>query len=217
MLNFRDSSNVWITTDTHFNHDPKWPIPIWKMRGFSSVVEMNDTIIDNINLRVTSEGILIHLGDFCLNTPPSQFNELISRINCQNIYMLWGNHPNSQYKNIYKPLVQQLLGDAYDVESEVYPLRYRNLVFIGHYAEVAIGGQFCVLSHYPISVWNEMMHGSWHFCGHSHYGFEPSTAANLDGKILDVCVDGHDFKPWSMAEISEVMKKKQYSKVDRHH
>lgn len=212
MLNFKEKNKVYITSDTHFRHNRDF---IWKSRGFSSVVEHDNAIITKINECVAYDDTLIHLGDFCLNTNINQFEELLSRINCQNIYMLWGNHPNPHYKNVYKPLVKNFLKSEYTDDREIYPFRYRNVVYIGNYAEVVIGGQFAVLCHYPISIWNEAQNGAWMLCGHSHYGFEPSKAESLTGKILDVGWDGHK-APWSLPEIAAVMAKKGFNKVDHH-
>ena len=36
-------SNIWLISDTHLNHDREF---IWKARGFSSVEEMNNAIIE---------------------------------------------------------------------------------------------------------------------------------------------------------------------------
>jgi calcineurin-like phosphoesterase family protein len=219
MLSFRDTEEckTYVTSDTHFNHDPKWENPIWKLRGFNSAKEMTDGLIDNINKVVRPNDNLLHLGDFCLNTNPSQFEELLSRINCQNIYLQWGNHPNSHYKNVYRPLVKKILGDNYTEDSEIYPLRYRNIIYIGNYNEVVLNGTFCVLFHYPISIWNEIKHSALHLCGHSHHNYPPTQVTSLSGKVLDVGVDGHDNMPWSIPEIVEVMKKKQFISPGDHH
>lgn len=217
-LNLKDSETqkVYVTTDTHFNHDPKWEVPIWKMRGYNSAKDHTDGILNIINETVSKNDILLHLGDFCLNTNPSQFEELISKINCQNVYMLWGNHPNSHFKNVYKPLVRKILGELYTENSEVYPVRYKNIVYYGHYVELVWNGQFIVLEHYPLLVWNEMMHGAWMLCGHSHYGCPQTVASNPNGKILDVGWDGHK-KPLTFEEVSAIMSTKQFVVVDDHH
>ena len=217
-MNFRetDDQKIYISSDFHLNHNPKWKVPIYKMRGFDSAVEMTNGIIQSVNDIVRPNDILLFLGDWCLNTTVEQFDESIARVNCQHIYMLFGNHPNPHFKNVYKPMVKKLLGENYTENSEVYPLRYKNVIYIGHYAEVVLAGQFIVLCHYPISVWNEMSHGAWHLCGHSHNGFAQSKADNLYGKILDVGWDGHR-KPWSFSEISAVMNGKRFIAVDEHH
>ena len=178
---------------------------------------MTDKIIDNINKIVRPNDNLIHVGDLCLNTPPHQFASLISRINCQNIYLQPGNHSNPQHKGIYIPLVKQLLGENYTENSEVYPLRYRNIIFVAPYMEVTLNGNFAALFHYPISVWNHIKESSWCLCGHSHHNYPPTQVQSTSGKILDVGVDGHNYMPWSIPEIVAAMSKKQFIPPGDHH
>jgi calcineurin-like phosphoesterase family protein len=131
------------------------------------------------------------------------------------MYLLWGNHPNKHLKQIYKPLVQSILGKLYSEEHQIYPLRYKNIIYIGDYAEIVVNGQFITLSHFPFSVWHKMEKSSWHLCGHSHYNFQPSMAEDSTSKILDVGWDGHK-KPWSFEEVAEVMATKSVPVVDHH-
>lgn len=217
-----------ITSDTHLNHDPKWKIPLWEGRGFKSSKEHTDFIIDTINATVRPGDTLIHLGDFCLNTSESQCEELLSRIRCQTIYLLWGNHNNPLWK-IYRREVLKALNritqgyssaslDGYNSpeDLEVYPFRYRNVVFLGNYLEAIIGGKLYVMEHYPVHVFNEMKHGVFHLCGHSHYGLDFSRAENLGNKILDVGWDGWN-KPYTPEEIEGIMAKKAIFATTDHH
>ena len=217
-LNFKDTEEqkIYVSSDFHLKHDPKWENPIWKMRGFNSAVEMTDGIIKSVNDIVRPNDVLLFLGDLCLNTLPNQFDELISRFQCQNIYMLHGNHPNPHFKNIYVPMVKKLLGDNYVENSEVYPLRYKNIVYVGDYVEAILNGQMCILCHYPIYIWNHMAHNSYHLCGHSHGGCPFSVPDNFDNKILDVGWDLHK-KPLSLPEIAVIMQTKQFKANDGHH
>ena len=215
MINIRETADkkVWITADPHLGHDPKWPVPIWKLRGFDSAKACETGIIDSYNATARPEDILIIIGDFCLTTPMDRFNEQLSRIKCQHIYHLFGNHNNPQEKNVYRKIVGDEMVDGFHVMK--YPVKYRNMLFLPHYVEAILNGQYVCMFHYPISVFNEMKHGAWHLCGHSHYSYKPSTAGNLDMKILDVGWDGHH-KPWSLEEIAAVMKDKTIPKVDHH-
>ena len=200
-----DDSKVYFTSDFHINHNPKWLIPIWKMRGYNSVTEMNDAIIKSINDVIRSTDILFFLGDFVLNCSESQFEEFLSRINCQNIYMIFGYHNScvwSSYQRELKkmfPTTEHFSALQGLGEVEVYPLRYRNLVFIGNYAEVIVDGHILVLSHYPIHSWNYMKKGSVHLYGHQHCENNPQG-----GRRMDVGWDG-DKRPYSIDEILNVV------------
>lgn len=205
-----EDRKFFFTSDPHLGHQRDF---VWKARGFESADAHTDGWINKINELVKANDILFCLGDFCLNTPLSKFNEYLSRINCQNILSTWGNHNNPHEKNVY----QTGMGNKFlrDLPVMNYPYEYRNMVYLPHYVEAALNGQFIVLCHYPMSIWNEMQSGSWMLCGHSHYGFEASKATNLSAKILDVGWDGHN-SPWSFSEIAEVMSKKTFTKVDHH-
>lgn len=211
-ISLRESENrkIYITSDSHLGHQRDF---VWKVRGYNSAEEHTEDWFNKTNAIVRPDDILIHLGDFCLNTPFVKFNEYLSRINCQNLYCIWGNHNNPHEKSVYNAGMNNKFIREFPVMN--YPFEYRNMVYLPHYVEVSLNGQFAVLCHYPISIWNEMQSGAWMLCGHSHYGFELSRAENLIGKILDVGWDGHK-APWSLQEISAVMAKKGIAKSDHH-
>jgi calcineurin-like phosphoesterase family protein len=211
-INLRETedSKIYITSDPHLGHQRDF---VWKVRGYNSAEEHTNDWFNKTNAVVNSNDILICLGDFCLNTPLAKFNEYLSRINCQTLLCLWGNHNNPHEKAVYNAGMDYKLVRGFPVMN--YPFAYRNMVYLPHYVEAALNGQFAVLCHYPISIWNELQNGSWMLCGHSHYGFEPSRAESLAGKILDVGWDGHK-APWSLQEIAAVMAKKGITKADHH-
>lgn len=211
MLNF-SGRNIFFVSDTHFSH--KQPF-VWQKRGFPSIEAHNETILQSINDTVGDNDVLFHLGDFCLNTTIDEFELLISKIRCQNVYLQMGNHANPHYKQAYKPVVQRLLGNAYTSESEVFPLRYKNIIYINHYIEITVNGQFIVLSHFPHLVWNHSGKGSWMLCGHSHSDCPMTNSGGSYGKILDVSYDEHR-KPLSFDEIKCVMDTKTILSVDHH-
>jgi calcineurin-like phosphoesterase family protein len=196
---------VWFTSDLHWNHNPKWEIPIWKSRGFSSVEESNRYTINKINELVAPNDILFSLGDLTLNCSEDEFESFIGQINCRNIYCLWGNHPNPMAK-IYK---RKIL-DYFNEEIDAYPFRYRNIIFIGHHAEIIVDKQYINLNHYPIHIFNHMSGESWCLCGHSHLEFPQSQPGYPTQKLLDVGWDGY-LKPLSFDEISDIMSKKNLS------
>jgi len=205
-LTLHDDMKVFFTSDFHLNHSPKWPIPIWKSRGFDSVSEMNESIIKSINDCVKPTDILFFLGDFVLNCSEPQFEEFLSRINCQTIYMIFGNH-NSCVWNVYQREIQNFLeknnvnkSTLFSIDIEVYPFRYRNLVFLGNYAEVSVDGIYFILTHYPIHSWNYMKQGSIHLYGHQHSKNNPQG-----GKRLDVGWAGNK-RPYSINDILDKMK-----------
>lgn len=220
ILKFKTSvQNVFFTSDLHLNHKLEG---VWKSRGYASIEEHRSAVINKINQTVGANDILFNLGDFTLHCDEENFEQIIASIKCQNLYCLWGNHPNPSRK-IYQRSVANTLsryedrdGFCSDEDIEIYPFRYKNLVFIGDYAEIVVDNQFIVLSHYPISIFNHCARGAWCCCGHSHYNFDDTKAETLDkGKIFDVGWDGHG-KPLSFSELKQIMDKKQLNKVDHH-
>jgi calcineurin-like phosphoesterase family protein len=206
ILHFNSSPNrrCWFSSDLHWNHSPKWAIPIWESRGYKSVNHSNTEITNSINSLVKPVDDLFLLGDIALNITEEQFESFIGSIVCDNIYILWGNH-NSRVKDIYHRQMD-LVNKLTNVESitkthncEIYPFKYKNLIFIGNYAEIVVNQQHIVLQHYPIYSWNGMGHDTWHLYGHVH-----SKNETVRGKSLDIGWDAFK-KPVSFEEIKVIM------------
>lgn len=137
--------------------------------------------------------------------------------------MTWGNHNNPLWKIYRREVSEKYLeldngfsSGMYVEDIEVYPFRYKNLVFIGNYAEITVDGQYFILCHYPIHVWNYVKDGAKMICGHSHYGLPFSQMDNLDAKILDVGWDGFS-RPLSTKEVLDIMNKKAIFETGDHH
>ena len=200
-LKFKQSedSRVWLSSDFHLNHNPNWPTPIWRMRGYNSVEEMNYGIIKSVNDNVKSTDVLIYLGDFTLNCGSSQFENFLSQINCQSIYILYGNH-NSCVWSTYEEQVYSQYGKK---DIEIYPLNYRNLIFVGNYLEFSVDGINAIAFHYPIHSFNGQTKGRPHFYGHIHS--TPETP-KIEGRKMDV---GFDYwkRPVSFDEAIKILDK----------
>ena len=55
---------IWLTSDTHFSHRQPF---LYEPRGFLSVNEMNQKIVEYWNSVVKEDDIVYHLGDLCLS------------------------------------------------------------------------------------------------------------------------------------------------------
>jgi calcineurin-like phosphoesterase family protein len=203
-----DNHRVYFTSDTHFRHNQSF---IYESRGYKDRYEHDDALIAKINEVVRPEDTLIHLGDFCLNITPPEFNEILARINCQNIAYIWGNH-NSCIRKNYEDAVTT----EYGKDIEVYPYAVGKITYLGYYGEVIVNGQMIVIHHYPHQIWNQMQKGAWQLSGHSHYTNPTTQLDSTDNKILDVGWDGHG-KPLSFPEIQKIMMNKNHVKQDKHH
>ena len=207
-LTHNDSHKVFFTSDTHFRHNQSF---IFEARGYKDRYEHDDALIAKINEVVRPEDTLIHLGDFCLNITPPEFESILSRINCNNIAYIWGNH-NSCIRRYYEDAVTT----EYGKDIEVYPYAVGKLTYLGYYKELIVNGHMIVIHHYPHQIFNQMQKGAWQLSGHSHYTNPTTQVENPDNKILDVGWDGHG-KPLSFPEIQKIMMNKNHLKQDKHH
>lgn len=207
-INHNDDHRVYFTSDSHFRHNQSF---IFEARGYKDRYEHDDALIAKINEVVRPQDTLIHLGDFCLNITPSEFEEILRRINCNNIAYIWGNH-NSCIRRYYEDAVTT----EYGKDIEVYPYAVGKLTYLGYYKELIVNGQMIVIHHYPHQIFNQMQKGAWQLSGHSHYTNPTTQLDNPDNKILDVGWDGHG-KPLSFPEIQKIMMNKQHVKQDKHH
>jgi calcineurin-like phosphoesterase family protein len=192
---------IFVTSDTHFNHNQDF---IFKRRGFDNVDTMNDSIINKINDVVGTDGILLHLGDFCLNTSLEQYKDILSRLKIKELWMLNGNHNNPHLKyyganpNDINPIdatqpTITLLGDyfTFSIKNAASKKRYN-----------------FICMHFPIQVWDGMVYGSMHLCGHSHGHLSLSRPEDDTCRILDCGWDVHS-SPINLSQIVEIMKNKK--------
>ena len=163
------------TADTHFNHRN---IIRYCNRPFSSVEEMDDVLISNINSKVTESDSLIIGGDFVFQNKEKTIRYYIERINCKNIILIWGNHDRKRNIRDYVGISE--FHDVYDT---------------------TINGRSLFVCHYPIGDWPGRFRGGYHIHGHSHgnYTFPKGELA------FDFGVDCTNFFPISDDEIEERM------------
>lgn len=191
---------LFVTSDTHFNHNREF---VYKARGYDDPQQMTEDMINKINTVVGSDGILLHLGDFCLNTTKEMYEDILSKLKIKEIWMLWGNHNNPIHKN-YGGTREQVC--AY--------IKGISIRYLGHYFTFRKGNKAFVCFHFPIVDWDYLNIGSMHLCGHSHGNLLRSRPETDDGKILDCGWDIHH-KPLTMKEIERIMDKKQLNPI--HH
>lgn len=188
-----DYDNLFVTSDTHFNHNKEF---VYATRGYVSPTEMTIDMIRIINETVGENGILLHLGDFCLNTDQSMYMDIMSRLKVKAIWLLWGNHNN--------PIQKSFGGSVTQVASYTANTFVK---YLGHYFTFRNSRKEFVCFHFPIRVWDGMARGAMHLCGHSHGSLEISRPEDSTYKILDCGWDIHK-KPLSMKEIENILSNK---------
>ena len=172
---------MYFTADTHFKHGN---IIKYCNRPFSSVEEMDETIIENWNKVIKPDDIVYHLGDFMFARgfdATNQIRRYASRLNGK-IHLLLGNHDMKLIKNLYD-------SKAFESIHKLLEIRHQN--------------QKITLCHYAMRVWNCAHHGAWQLYGHSH-----STLPDIGGLQIDVGVDCFNFTPIHFDEIKAIMNKR---------
>lgn len=154
---------------------------------------MNEKLVANINAKVGHDDTLIHVGDWSFGG----FENIMafrSRIVCQNIILILGNHDHHIKKN--KDNIKELFTHVSKME------------------EVSISKQTISLCHFPMESWIDdkkgtlMIHGHLHNKGEKRFG---------KGKKMDIGIDGSpDFSPYHIDEVFAILDKRQIHAEERH-
>jgi calcineurin-like phosphoesterase family protein len=220
------NNNILFVSDLHFGHNRDF---IWLRRGFTNIVEHDETLIQRWNSVCTNKSIVFHLGDFIFGDPTGQkFDELTRRLNFQELYLLLGNHNSGQaqrYKRDLRQFHPEVFGqDEHGQEDfrEVYPLwtnvdfnNFKNICFLPEYVEASINGVRFVLCHYPIYSHNKLGAGAIHLSGHCHGNNNLTNKDTGKGKRLDVGIESFG-RPINLTEVLNHLKQRDLDVVDHH-
>lgn len=181
---------IWLTSDWHFNHDREF---IWKARGFSSVQEMNEAIIQRHNAFVRPDDDVYVLGDSSLGGGDTQIlaanKALIEQLNGR-LHIIRGNHDTDRRVAMYE-----------SCKNVVGPVLYADML---HYK-----GYHFYLSHFPTLTSNlekeSLKQCTCNLFGHTHQ----TTNFHLDMPFMyHVGVDSHNCAPVLLDNVIEEMKMK---------
>ena len=132
----------WFTADEHYAHRN---IIEYCNRPFSSIKEMDKTLIENHNKVVMKNDTTIHAGDFTLlKNEIYIYQNFINQLNGKHIF-LCGSH-------------DYWLGDKNKRQ---------------HVWEGTINKQYIVVCHYAMRTWARSHYNSWQLYGHSHGTLQP--------------------------------------------
>lgn len=185
MMKIDQNRKVYVTSDTHYGHTnicrgvTNWrtkdgQIPISQTRDFSTLEEMNDCIVNNINSVVGVDDILIHLGDWSFGGFEN-IEAFRNRINCKEIHLVIGNHDHHIERN--KEDIKRLFASV----QWFLQIRYMK--------------KDLECLHFPIASWNGLNKGRIHLHGHTHL----SNDKKIFGRRIDVGMDGHpEFRPYEL-------------------
>lgn len=151
-------------------------------RPFSSVDEMDETIIANWNRRVTNADTVFILGDlmFRMKKEPSEY---LSRLKGHKILVL-GNHDAAW---IWREGATRFLSS------------YVSMM------ELIDRNRDVVLCHYPLLTWPHIRKGGYMVFGHLHGNREqdPYVRYGLTERILNSCVEVNGYQPVTLDEMIE--------------
>lgn len=185
-------SNVWFTSDTHYNHAN---IIKYSNRPFSTVEEMNEELITRHNSLVKHNDNVFHLGDFYFGKASSA-SKILSRLNGKQ-HLIAGNHDE-------KIRLSEEFSKHFEWIKDYFELRV--------FDKESNSRQLIIMCHYSFRVWNRSHHGSWSLYGHSHGNLydDPHSLS------MDVGVDVNNYFPVSYDQVKERMKEKVFKPVDHH-
>lgn len=158
--------NIWLISDTHFNHNKEF---IWKARGFNSIEEMNNTVIERWNKIVKPGDIVYHLGDVALGDLAASI-KILNQLNGK-IRLAIGNHDTSMRLFSFRGL------PVFDDIQFGYRLKSGKKTFL--------------LTHYPLLSGNFDNSKTYSIHGHTH---SPNIFCEYD-MMYNTCCDAHDCYP----------------------
>lgn len=174
---------IYFTSDWHFNHDKDF---IWKKRGYNSVEEMNDDLINKICSTLDEGDELWVLGDLVMGDI-DKAAAVLSRIP-YSVHFLVGNHDTIRRINLYD-----------------------SLGWVNHERAIQVtdGSWDFYLSHYPTVTMNyddvKKHHPLINLHGHTHY---QNKFYNDNPYMYNVGVDSQDGYPVSVDKIKADIKEK---------
>ena len=172
-------SNIYFTSDLHLGHDKDY---IYKKRGFNSIKEMNEVIIEKINDEVLFEDEIWILGDLIMGENETNI-KLIDKIKGYK-HIIIGNHDTLRRKELYKTLSRTEVHGYADI------IKYRKRVFY--------------LSHYPVILNNGFNKKFYCLHGHTH---STNQIEYIDYNCINIGIDAWDNKPVHIEQILNLIGK----------
>lgn len=176
-------NKIYLTSDLHLGHDRDF---VWGARGFNSVEEMNNTLIERWNSIVDDEDDVYILGDLVLG--PIGNVDLLKELKGR-IHIVFGNHDTDMRRTIYKELPNVVEADW------AIMLKYRKYHFY--------------LTHFPSMTGNiekeSLKQCTLNLFGHTH---QTEKFFNDLPYMYHVGVDTHNGYPVLLDNIIEEMNNK---------
>lgn len=178
--------SFWLSSDLHLYHENVIP---YCNRPFSSVEEMNETIVNNLNSRI-GNGVLFHVGDFAFQTGRKfqEIQKLVNRFTFTTIHIV-GNHDKA--KRLKEFGFKHVFNEAY--------ITYANKVFWLHHIPLqSRQGDSRYFRPKPAMGFD--------YCISGHIHSQPADRMRLDPLTgwlnMDIGIDSRgDYTPWHIDEV----------------
>lgn len=188
---------TFITSDLHFFHGNIIKYCPESRGSFSSVDDMHEAIINNINSMVTDDDTLIIAGDIGFASA-GKICDLLKQVNGMK-KLVWGNHDKkfrqtTEYQCQKKIMGVEWDGDVLDFKHKFEEKTYQILV-----------------CHFPFLTWDGQHHGSINLHGHCHSSFEKRNTQGPNVRQIDVGCDGNSMMPHDLDDVCSEMSRRQAS------
>ena len=186
---FSDGSNIFFTSDTHFNHSN-----IMKLcnRPWYSVDDMNDYMIERWNSVTDKDSLIFHLGDFSWG---NKWMPILNRLNGRKI-LIMGNH---DFKNKDSYAFEH--GFEYVTQQMTIKIEHRKVI-LNHYPLLCYGGTYRKDEDKVYQLFGHVHSGPY-----SENGLDNKRLINLFSTQYDVGVDNNEFRPISWSQVNGIIQK----------
>lgn len=178
----KHNKEIWVTSDTHFNHSNILNFENGRGEDFSSVQEMNETLIKNWNSVVKPGDKIYHLGDVFFGSK-DWFKRHWPRLNGQK-RLIVGNHDDIRF----------LSSGGFFSKVQMWRM----------FPELGV-----VLTHVPINMAEDHRKYSINIHGHLHRNRVTIPKVRgirrpyLDLRYVNVCVENTNYTPVNLREETE--------------
>ncbi len=191
----------------------------------ASIDRMNRAMIDNINAVVGEKDALYHIGDAFWGHEYDFAKSIRDQIRCQNIHHIWGNHDEPEVVNLFAS--SEKYAEVTVEKQRIFLCHYPMRAW-----DKSHKGVWSLYGHVHGKLWDEDRYGlsagdrkglqdkfratTVEYMNVLNVDLSPEEINVLCAKLtqdladyncnsltLDVGVDTHDYRPWSMDELRQ--------------
>lgn len=181
---------IFLTSDLHLSHT-RCAV---QFRGFDSVEEHDEAIIDNWNATVGPHDAVIILGDAVMGKFVETVH-LLGRLRGSNIYLIPGNHDRCHPSYDKRPHKREEWRRMYEGYVTVLPLQVPLWGFLLCHFPAA--GDHTPEERYP-EYRPVLADDQWQLCGHVH------DAWDVRDRQINVGVDVRGFAPVAIEDLMQI-------------